>query len=193
MDIQTRSGSIHQMKVFGILLAATVAAIQLGGCSTAPKVQDREAFLDSAESTTRWFERNVYGLRRQIDASAGYLVFPGVAQWGTLIGGGTAGRGALYTPDGRQIGWAAINIGSIGLQVGVQGFRMLMVLEDETALQHFKANLLTGSVDGVAVAVEAGGSGAASFTHGVAVYQGANVGLMAGMNIGLNYIRYEPL
>ena len=64
-----------------------------------------------------------------------------------LIGGGTAGRGALYTPDGRQIGWAAINIGSVGLQAGVQGFRMLMVLEDETALQHFKANLLTGSVE----------------------------------------------
>ena len=184
---------MHQMKVFGILLAATVATIQLGGCSTAPKVQDREAFLETAESTTRWFENNVYGLRRQVNGSAGYIVFPGVAQWGFLFGGGTAGRGALYTPDGRQVGWAAINVASIGLQAGVQGFRMFMVLEDERALDQFKENLLTGSVGGVVVAVEGGGSGVASFTNGVAVYQGANAGLMAGVNIGLNYLRYEPL
>ncbi len=184
---------MHQMKVFGILLAATVAAIQLGGCSTAPKVKDRAAFMDRAESTRRWFETNVYGLRGQINGSAGYIVFPDVAQWGILIGGGTFGRGALYTPDGRQTGWAAINVGSIGLQAGVQGLRMLMVLEDQRAVAQFKENLLTGSVTGVAVAGEAGGSGKASFTNGVAMYQGANVGLMAGINIGLNYIRYEPL
>lgn len=175
------------------LLAATVAAIQIGGCSTAPKVQDRAAFIDRAESTTRWFERNVYGLRGQIDGSAGYIIFPDVAQWGILIGGGTFGRGALFTPDGRQMGWAKINIGSIGLQAGVQGFRMLIVLEDWRALAQFKGNLLTGSVGGVAVAGEAGGSGKASFTNGVAVYEGASTGLMAGVNIGLNLLKYEPL
>ena len=50
----------------------------------------------------------------------------------------TFGRGALYNPDGKQIGWAAINITSVGLQAGVQGFRMLMVLENQHVLQEFK-------------------------------------------------------
>ena len=36
-------------------------------------------------------------------------------------------------------------------------------------------------------------SGTAPFQHGVALYQGANKGLMAGVNIGLDYMRYEPL
>ncbi len=61
------------------------------------------------------------------------------------------------------------------------------------ALARFKDNLLTGSVGGVAVAGEAGGSTKTSFTDGVAVYQGASTGLMAGVNIGLNLIQYEPL
>lgn len=176
-----------------IALTALLLVGLLGGCSTAPKVEDRAAFIDRGESTTRWFERNVYGLRGQINGSAGYIVFPELVQWGTGIGGGTFGRGAVYTPDGRQLGWVKINIAAIGLQAGVQGFRMFMVLEDQRTLALFKANLLTGSIAGVAVVGEAGGSGLASFTNGVAVYQGANVGLMAGVNIGLNLLKYEPL
>ena len=70
---------------------------------------------------------------------------------------------------------------------------MLLVLEDRRALAQIKNNLLTGSVGGVAVAGEAGGSGKASFTNGVAVYQGASTGLMAGVNIGLNLLKYEPV
>ena len=52
---------------------------------------------------------------------------------------------------------------------------------------------LTGSVSGVAVAGQSGSSGTAPFKDGVAAYQGANEGLMAGVNVGLNYIRYQPL
>ena len=45
----------------------------------------------------------------------------------------------------------------------------------------------------VAVAADAGASGTAPFQHGVAIYQGSNKGLMAGVNIGLDYMRYEPM
>jgi hypothetical protein len=46
---------------------------------------------------------------------------------------------------------------------------------------------------GVVVEGKAGGSGQAPFSKGVAVYQGANTGLMAGANVGLEVLRYEPL
>ena len=42
-------------------------------------------------------------------------------------------------------------------------------------------------------AADAGKAGAASFTNGVAVYQGAQTGLMAGASVGLDYMRYEAL
>ncbi|MHC4101088.1 MAG: hypothetical protein ACYSW1_09455 [Planctomycetota bacterium] len=44
----------------------------------------------------------------------------------------------LCRPDGTQIGWAAINTPSIGLQAGVRGFKMLLVLEDEATLNQFR-------------------------------------------------------
>ncbi len=178
--------------VFGLVLITSMLAAPLGGCSTAPKVENRAEFLDRASSSKSWFERSVYGLRDQIRDSAGYVIFPNVTQYGILFGGGTMGRGALYRPDGSQIGWAAINTGSIGLQAGVQGFRMIMVLEDDAVLRKFMANQLDGQVSGVVV-LGAGGSAKAPFRRGVACYQGANKGLMAGMNIGLDYIRYKPL
>ena len=140
-------------------MAFALLLVQLGGCSTAPKELDREEFRARAESTTAWFERSVVGLREQIQGSAGYIIFPDVAQWGLLYGGGTWGRGAVYTPDGQQTAWAALNTGSIGLQIGVQGFRMLMVLENQQVLEQFQANKLTGSVGGVAVAGQAAATG----------------------------------
>lgn len=112
------------------ILTLGAAAALIVECSTAPKNRDEAAFLDRTESTTRWFKANIDGLAEQIDRSEAYVIFPDVAQWGVLIGGGAFGRGALYEADGKHIGWAAVNTGSIGLQAGVQGFRMLMVIED---------------------------------------------------------------
>jgi lipid-binding SYLF domain-containing protein len=179
------------------LIAAAAASLALAlpfvGCSTTPKAEDRVDFLRRARSTTAWFESHVDGLEEQIEVSAGYIVFPDVAQWGIIFSGGTWGRGALYTPDGEHIGWSALNNLSLGLQAGVEGFRMILVLEDESVLTQFKENKMTGSVAGHAVAGEAAKTGKASFTDGVAVYQGAQTGLIAGVNVGLDYVRYKPL
>ncbi|MHC4347652.1 MAG: lipid-binding SYLF domain-containing protein [Planctomycetota bacterium] len=124
----------------GIAASILVAVTMLGpcGCATAPKAEEQETFISEARAATKWFERNVGGLRDQIDESAGYIVFPGVAQWGIIFGGGDFGRGMLCRPDGTQIGWAAINTPSIGLQAGVRGFKMLLVLEDEATLNQFR-------------------------------------------------------
>ena len=163
------------------------------GCSTAPKMKDRQAFMVDSRVATEWFERNVMGLREQMAQSAAYIIFPKVAQWGILIGGGKWGRGMVNDSGGSQIGWAAVNTGSLGLQAGVQGFKMLVVLQDSATLERFKTSALSGSVSGIAVAGKAGVSAKAPFNNGVAVYQGANAGLMAGVNVGLDRMRFEPL
>jgi lipid-binding SYLF domain-containing protein len=180
---------LHSM----VLLLAGVAMIGLASCSTAPKAENRAAFEAEAQAAEDWFVKNVSGLRDQIDNAEAYIVFPSVGQYGLIFMGGKFGRGTLNRPDGTRIGWAAMNTASIGLQAGVQGFKMMLVLQDEATLNKFMANQLTGQVGAVAVAAEAGGSTAAQFQNGVAMYQGANTGLMAGVNIGLDYIRYKPL
>ena len=176
-----------------IALSLVVLALSGVGCSTAPDMEDQALFLRTADTSQMWFERNVDGLRQQMDASAAYIVFPEVGQWGILIGGGQFGRGVVRDANGKQIGWAAINNGSIGLQAGVQGLKMMFVLQDEWTLMQFRANRLSGSVRATAVAGEAGASAASSFDHGVAVYEGAQTGLMLGANIGLDWVRFQPM
>jgi len=178
---------------FTTVIASLLLLSVLGGCKTVPDELDRTEFLARVDSTTEWFKGEVTGLDSQIADSAGYIIFPDIAQWGMLITGGTWGRGALMTPEGEQIGWSAINELSAGLQAGVRGLRMLLVLENEVVLNKFKANKWTGSAAAVAVVGEAGGSGQAPFSNGVAAYEAASSGLMAGVNVGLEYVRYVPL
>ncbi len=164
------------------------------GCSTAPKDEsDQSALVDRAASTRTWFESNVSGLREQIAGSSGYIVFPDVAQWGVIIAGGRHGRGVVYDAAGTQVGWANVNVGSIGLEAGVRGFRMLVVVQTPEKFAEFKANKWSGEAGAVAVVAETGGSGTVAFQNGVAVYEGASSGLMAGVNVGLQYIKYQPL
>lgn len=163
------------------------------GCSTAPTSADQSSFRHESAAAKAWFEQNTPGLRAQIKNSAGYIVFPSVGQWGIVVTGGQFGRGTVSRPDGRQIGWSAINTGSLGLQAGVRGFKMLMVVQDEATLNRLKENKLSGSVSGVVVVAESGQSATAQFENGIAVYQGASSGLMAGVNIGLEYLRFERL
>ena len=176
-----------------LIMLGSLMLAPMTGCSTAPKAKDRATFLEKSEASTHWFEQNVPGLKNQLDNAEAYIIFPDVAQWGIIFGGGKAGRGALMQPGRGHTGWGAVSTASIGLQAGVQGFRMLIVIRDKQTLNEFKANKWTGSVGAVAVGGDSGGSVLASFTSGMAVYTGANSGLMAGFNIGLEYIRYQPL
>ncbi len=176
-----------------MLLAVAALFIVVAGCSTAPKAEDQATFKADAAVATQWFETHVSGLRQQMNSSAGYIIYPSTAQWGIIFGGGTYGRGTLNRPDGSQIGWAALNNASIGLQAGVRGFKMLVVFQDQATLNRFMEDKLVGSVSGVVVVAEESMSGKAKFENGVAVYQGASSGLMAGVNIGLDYMRYKPL
>lgn len=170
-----------------------IASAFLGACSTAPKSENQEMFIDEARAATRWFERQVPGLKEQINNSAGYLIYPSVGQWGIVFGGGQYGRAMVNKPNGTQIGWGALNTGSFGLQAGVRGFKMLVVIQDEATMNKFKANQLSGSVSGVVVVAQEGTSAVGRFENGVAVYQGASSGLMAGVNVALDYLRFKPL
>ncbi len=176
-----------------LTLLSLVTLSFVSACSTAPKAENTESFIDESRAATRWFERQVPGLKEQINNSAGYLIYPEVGQWGIVFGGGQYGRAMVNKPNDTQIGWGALNTGSFGLQAGVRGFKMLVVIQDQATMDKFKANQLSGSVSGVVVVAQEGTSAVGRFENGVAVYQGASSGLMAGVNVALDYLRYQPL
>ncbi len=158
-----------------------------------PASADQSSFRQESAAAKAWFEQNTSVLRAQIKNSAAYITFPSVGQWGAVVTGGQFGRRVVSRPDGRQDGWSSINTGSLGLQAGVHGFKMLMVVQDEATLNRLRENKLSGSVSGVVVVAESGTSATAPFENGIEVYQGASSGLMAGVNIGLEYLRFEHL
>ena len=172
------------------LLIVSVMCLSTG-CSTAPKQKDMAKVRADSRSATQWFRSNVRGLNAQLDNSAGYISYPGIGRYGLLITGGKFGRGVLYDGNDRQVGWAYINMVSAGLQVGAQGYKMLVIFQNDATMQRFKENHLTGNVNATIVALKGGGGAAASFTNGVAIYEGDAVGLMAGTSVGLDYMRYE--
>ncbi len=163
------------------------------GCNTAPKAESRASFALEASAARQWFESNAGGIGAQIKGAAGYIVFPDVGQWGLVFGGGTFGRGAVYDKTGAQVGWAAINRASVGLQLGAQGFKMLMVLQDDKTFADFKEGAWRGDVAATAVAANSGAAASAQFKEGVAVYVGDQAGLMAGMSIALAHVQYKNL
>ncbi len=150
----------------------------MGACSTAPSKDDRSLFLVEARQGKDYFTKAIPGLNDQLKSSAGYVVFPGIGKWGILFGGehGQAVGvviGAVFTADGKQIGWASVSNPNIGLQVGGQGLQMIIVFETQKVLEEFKANTMAGSASGTAVGGDSGVTGIAKYTNGVIVYVGA--------------------
>ena len=185
--------SFKRIAASSLLALSFISTIAIPACSTAPSKDDRTSFLTEARQGKDYFTKAIPGLNDQLKSSAGYAVFPGIGKWGVLFGGGEYGRGAVFAPDGTQIGWAAMSNPSIGLQIGGQGMQMIIVFETQKVLEEFKANTMAGSASGTAVGGDSGVSGVAKYTNGVIVYVGAQKGLMAGGSVGLQMFKYKSV
>jgi lipid-binding SYLF domain-containing protein len=181
------------IKLFAVAVAATVAPMALTACNVAPKAENRESFATETSAAKKWFASNVKAFDRQIDSCGGYIIFPSVGQAGVGFFGGTFGRGAVFNGSGKQVGWAALGSGSVGLQIGAQGYKMAMILQDEATMRRFQNGKWTGDVSATAVAANEGAAADAQFTDGVIVYVGDQAGLMAGISVALANVRYKNL
>jgi lipid-binding SYLF domain-containing protein len=183
------------MRITALLVASasTVSVLPLTGCSVAPKAESRETFKTEAQAAKQWFTANVKSFDKSISDCGGYIIFPDVGRAGVFFFGGTFGRGAVYDGNGKQIGWARMGSGTLGLQLGAQGYKMAMIMEDAKVLRRFKEGKWTGDVAATAVAANEGAAADAQFTDGVLVYIGDQAGLMAGVNIALSNVSYKNL
>lgn len=163
------------------------------GCSTAPKTQaEKRSLVAEADATLSTMVAKDPSLRDFVDNSHGYAVFPDVGKAG-LIAGGAYGRGVVFDENARPVGFAELNQGSVGAQIGGQSYSELVVFENEAAMNRLKAGNFDIGAEMSAVALKAGAAGAARFEGGVAVFQLPKGGLMAAAAINGQKINFEPM
>jgi lipid-binding SYLF domain-containing protein len=174
------------------MAALTTLFVITSGCSTAPKTQaeKRSLVAESDAALTSMVARDP-SLRDFVDRAPGHVIFPDVGKAGAIVGG-AYGRGVVYE-RGRPIGFAELNQGSLGAQIGAQSYSELIVFENEAALNRFKAGNFDLGAEVSAVALKAGAAGSARFEGGVAVFQHTRGGLMAAAAVNGQKLNYEPM
>ena len=128
-------------------------------------------------------------LRSRIDQAYGYAIFPDVGEAAVGIGG-AGGKGVVYQ-QGRRVGFATLNQGSLGAQVGGATFAELILFRDANAMAAFKNGNFTLGGDAQATAVKAGAAASNQFgVRGTQVYILPQGGLMAGVALDGQVIHY---
>lgn len=145
------------------------------------------------------------------EASYGYAVFPSVGRAGIGIGG-ARGSGRVFV-DGENVGETTMTQLTVGLQLGAQGYRMIIFFQDKRAFDEFASGNFEFSAQAKAVAITAGASATAStagssagasggqrdaatvgkFHRGMATFTVARGGLMYEASIGGAKFSYRPL
>ena len=143
--------------------------------------------------------------------SYGYAVFPTIGRAGIGIGG-ARGNGRVFVGD-KPVGDTTMTQLTIGLQLGAQGYSMIVFFEDERAFKEFTSGGFEFSAQAKAVAITAGASASTStagssagasggrndattvggFHRGTAIFTVARGGLMYEASIGGARFSYRPL
>lgn len=170
------------------LMLLVFAASLFAGCASTPS--DNVLISDSRASLVRFVDRDP-GLRDWVDHAHGYAVFPSVGKGGLWVGG-SFGRGAVFE-RGDPIGRSRIIQATVGAQIGVQNYAMVVFFQDDAALRSFQRGNYEFSAQATAIAATSGMAASTSYDKGVAVFIMAKGGLMAEASVGGTKFDYEPL
>ena len=178
-----------------ILIFATtfliVAAINLTGCSTAPKTSSDRAELHSRVLTTiETFKREDPGLIELFNSAHGYAVFPSIGKGGFIVGG-AYGKGEVFE-GGRKIGYCDVSMGSIGAQIGGQTYSEVIFFQNEPTLLSFKNGEFAFSAQATAVIAKAGAAANTDYEYGVLVFKMPKAGAMAEASVAGQQFSYLP-
>jgi lipid-binding SYLF domain-containing protein len=130
------------------------------------------------------------GLAHLFETSAGYAVFPEVAKGGFVIGG-AGGKGFLFV-NHKAVGKVELTQVTAGAVIGGQSYSEIVFLEDQNALNRFKASDLNLAAQVSAVGLKSGASANAKYTDGVAVITATKGGLMLEAAVGGQKFKFTP-
>ena len=162
----------------------------LVACSTAPPTTAaRDELSQKAMAEREQWNALDPGMEKLAKSSEGYAFFPEVLKGGLGVGG-AYGRGVVFEQN-KQIGYADVTQGSVGLQAGGQTYSELVVFQNKAALDRFKRNPVEFAANASAIIATTGASANARFVDGVAVFVRPTAGAMAEAAIGGQRMTYE--
>lgn len=176
------------------LTAAGLAAVGLlmgTACASAPTTRaDQHDLRIRADATLEAMVERDPSLGEIVAGARGYVVFPNVGEGG-LVFGGAQGVGVVYE-HGLPRGYAELNEGSVGAQIGARSYSQLVVFLTEPAWQRFRRGQFTFNADASATALTAGAARSASFAQGVEVFIDRSAGVMAEASIAGQSLSFVP-
>lgn len=150
--------------------------------------EKREKLMDDASMAKDAFTENSEELEEMFEAAYAYAIFPNVGK-GAYILGGAAGNGVVYE-QGEVVGFAELRQVDIGLQIGGQAYRQVILFNTKDALDEFKSGdyELSGSIS--AVVVKKGKGENLRFSDGIAVATMPKAGAMVEVSVGGQKFEY---
>jgi lipid-binding SYLF domain-containing protein len=168
-----------------------LAALGLVGCHTAPETRaEADELHEKVQMTIDRFEREKPQLKEYFQTAHGYAVFPSIVKAGIGLGG-AFGRGEVYEKR-KLIGWCSVSQGTIGFQLGGQGYSQVIFFERQYVLEKFKTGTFELAAQASGVGVTAGAGTTVPYTGGVAVFTLPLGGLMGEASLGGQQFDFEP-
>lgn len=165
-----------------ILLYVTTLAAQTS--------DQKELIADVKEAKAAFIEEDPE-MSKIFAGAVGYAIFPNVGK-GAYVVGGAAGNGVVYE-NANLVGMAKLRQVDVGLQVGGQAFRQVLIFKTEEALNRFKQGNFELAANASAVVLEAGKAKSIEFREGVGVVTMPKAGAMIEIAVGGQKFEYESL
>ncbi len=156
----------------------------------AQTAEQKELIADAKKAKAAFIEKDPE--MSKIFASAeGYVIFPNVGK-GAYVVGGAAGNGVVYE-NANLVGMAKLRQIDVGLQVGGQAFRQVLIFKTPEALSRFKQGNFELAGNFSAVVLEEGKAKSIEFREGVGVVTMPKAGAMVEISVGGQKFEYESL
>ena len=173
------------------MLAGAGIGMFISGCATAPKTdKDKVVLHNEVEGQLNVMKAQDPSFEDFLRNAYAYAVFPNVGKGGLGVGA-AFGRGEVYE-NGEMIGHAALEQGTIGLQIGGQNYAEVIAFQGKSALDRFTSNRLEVTAQASAVALKSGAAKTARYTDGVAIFVNVKGGLMAEAAVGGQRFTFTP-
>jgi lipid-binding SYLF domain-containing protein len=130
------------------------------------------------------------GLKRLLEESHAYAVFPSVGKASAVLGG-AYGKGEVFEHK-SLVGYSAIAQLTLGVQLGGQTFTQIIVFEDEGTLDRFKQGRFAFAASASAVLVKAGAAASAKYVAGTKHFVLSEGGMSLEAAIGTQKFFFFP-
>ena len=187
------------MNALKSLLVATSLFLAVGAHAEGDKYQEAITSFKQSPQSARFF-----------DKAYAYVIFPEVGKAGLIVGG-EHGDGQVYE-QGKLVGEASLTQISIGAQAGAKEYAEVIFFETKLDFDRFTAGdfQLEGTAEATAVTLNASASAGAdastasasttrnnaatggTYKKGVAIFTITRGGLLAGVSVGGQKIKYKP-